>query len=330
MASAPIANAQETPPDVDNSEVLKAQGATFKEGWNFFTLGFNECNAKTVLDELQADGGSALKAATLFTKELFKWEPYSFLNPDAKDKKIGENQLLAFYSNQNFFLEISQDICLNPDNQRQAQIEQVREGTSDKSSFIEKVSELPVDLWTKLVDLLNRDEASFSQNNISENKDFENLTIGGKTTVNDLGITGKISQGLLAINGLDTGVLSGSATINTLSNDLYLQNLGVGGVNILGGLVTIDKKGNLKAQKLNIDTSNSTSSAIGKGTMPAGQKSITISTTAVTSVSMIFVTLETVNDLPLAVTSKIPGQSFKVESLRPVENDLKFNWWVVN
>jgi hypothetical protein len=66
----------------------------------------------------------------------------------------------------------------------------------------------------------------------------------GRTVLSDLGVTGTINTGLLTIDGMDANA-SGSATINTLSGPLKLQPLGLGGLDILNGKVTLDTMGNL-------------------------------------------------------------------------------------
>lgn len=317
--------AQEAPPDLENSQVLKAKGAAFSEGWNFFTLGFNECTAKNVLDELQADGGSALRVDTIFTKELFSWQSYSILTSESQNKKIGENQQIAFNSNQKFFLEMDQKACLFPNSQRQAQIDELREGTA-KKSIAEKITELPVDLWAKLMNLLNNDTAPETSN--TEQQTFENLTIGGKTTVNDLGVTGSISSGLLRVEGLSE---SKSATINTLSGDLFLQNQGIGGINILGGLVTIDKAGRLTVQKINVDVSEPSSSSLGSATLRSGSTFVDVSTSAVSSGSKIFVTLTSeTGGQALIVKTKTAGSGFRVIIEKTHTSNISFDWFIIN
>lgn len=329
------ASAQEvllSPPNPDNSKIQKAStGAPFNPGWNYFTVGFDNCTTLTVLNELQANGGSALNVNAVFVKDFFNWQSYTFQSP--KQKKLGANDLLVFNSNQKFFLQIDQKSCTNPDSSRQAQINKVREGEIAKSNLLDKVSELPVDLWAKLTNILNRDSAAPENTTANKKQNLDSLTIGGKTTVNDLGITGKITSGLLAINGLDCSdcsIAGNFASINTISSDLYIQNLGIGGVNILNGKFTIDKNGNVKLLKLNIDDSDNSSASIGGGKILSGTASVDISTTAVTSKSRIFVTLETSNDLPLAVANRVSGKSFTVELSKPASKDLKFSWWIVN
>ena len=165
----------------------------------------------------------------------------------------------------------------------------------------------------------------------SSSASFDNLTVLKKLLTADLGITGSISSGLLSIKGLDSSVGSGSATINTLSSDLYLQNLGVGGVNILAGKVTIDKNGNVKVKKLNVDESEISSASIGRTTIPAGTTSLNVSTTAVTASSKIFVTLKTkTGKQPLIVNSQTAGTNFTVTLEESYPSDITFDWWVVN
>ncbi|MBU1104467.1 tail fiber domain-containing protein, partial [Patescibacteria group bacterium] len=59
---------------------------------------------------------------------------------------------------------------------------------------------------------------------------YKDLNVLGKTTVDELAVTGKMSVGLLAINGLDVA----GVTLKTLAGDLNLQ-----------GLVKITKEGNV-------------------------------------------------------------------------------------
>lgn len=314
-----------SPPGPGNSPIQKAStGAPFNPGWNYFTVGFDGCTTLAVLNELQADGGSALNVDAIFVKNFFNWDSYTFQS--AKQKDLGASDLLAFNSNQKFFLQIDQKTCTNPDAARLKQVAKVRESATAKNNFLDKVSELPVDLWTKLTNLLNQDSvpATPSANN---NQNLDNLSITGKTTVNDLGITGKVTAGLLTINGFNDVF----ASLNTLSDDLYLQDQGLGGVNVLNGKFTIDKNGNVKVLKLNVDDSNSSSSSIGGGKITAGATSVNISTTSVTSKSRIFITpTSETGGKALIVKTKTAGVGFRVIIENSFSSDITFDWWVVN
>lgn len=308
--------AQEVPPEVGNSQVLEAKGAPLKEGWNYFTLGFSDCTAENVLNELQADAGSAVKVDTIYTKELFNWSPYSFLNNDSKTKKIGDKQIIAFNSRQNFYFEMDQKSCLLPNPQRDAQIKEVREGKTTESSFVEKVRDLPADLWTRLTDLLNKSEAEQTTTSLP-NQNFENLTIGGKTTVNDLGITGKVSAGLLSIDGLQS-------SIGSLADIKF---------KLPGGEVTIDKDGNLKtngtlsAKKIQLDQSDNTSKSAGTVVIKAGLTQTTATTNLMTANSLIFAT----PDKAVAVGARRQDNTTILITIKePLSEDLKVNWWIIN
>ncbi|MBU4016147.1 hypothetical protein KKF69_01570, partial [Patescibacteria group bacterium] len=170
------------------------------------------------------------------------------------------------------------------------------------------------------------------------------LAVTGRTLLADVGITGNLNIGLLSITGLDScspldkGELEGisCASINTLSGPLKLQSDGLNGLDILNGKIAIDTKGNITTQgeitakKINIDTTDTLSASLGEGTIPVGSSSAVIETTTVTAKSRIFLTPKTKITVPLSVTSQTAGNSFKVETVTPVSQNVKFNWWIVN
>ena len=173
----------------------------------------------------------------------------------------------------------------------------------------------------------------------SDQLDIANATISGKlmvlgrTTLSDLGVTGKINSGLLTINGFDDSVNSGQVTINTLAGDLYLQNKGLGGVNILNGLVTIDTSGNMnitgvlgagtvRTQKLIMQGD------VGSAVLPAGATQVEIDNPDVASTSKVFVTLRTLVNVPLIVDSISTGK-FIVKIPSAQASDVKFDWWII-
>ena len=189
------------------------------------------------------------------------------------------------------------------------------------------------------------------------------LAVLGRTTLTDLGVTGNINAGLLSINGLDeitSEVCSGRSltsevgrcvgtTINTLSGSLYLQSLGLGGIDILAGKITIDTKGNVKisgdinvagnieaegtvtTRQLNIDTKDKTAASIGSGILKALETYVTISSTSATENSKIFITSTTpTGNQSLYVRRKTPGVGFVVAVEEPYQKDIVFDWWIVN
>jgi hypothetical protein len=169
------------------------------------------------------------------------------------------------------------------------------------------------------------------------------LYVLGRTTLSDLGVTGSISTGVLTIKGLNEDA---TASINTLSGDLKLQNEGFGGIDILTGKIKIDINGNINilnsltakevnTGKLNITNNADTaalSASAGIGTMVKDTDTLIIKTTAVTKDSLIYVTFS--GDYRPAIRywidNKTVSKSFTVKLDAEVANDVKLNWWIVN
>ena len=226
----------------------------------------------------------------------------------------------------------------------ESQIEDLRSqivNSSTQSAFLSSINTEPSVLGASIsADFVN----NLSNLDIASATISGDLMVLGRTTTADLGVTGNISIGLLSIHGLDSslnpsassGQAMGGASINTVG-DLNLQNNQLGGINILSGKVTIDTQGNIKtageviAKKINIDTSASNSPSLGSGTLLAGETSITISTTAVTNKSKIFVTATSkTGGQELAVTKKAEGTGFTVEIETQYIKDIRFDWFIID
>jgi len=179
--------------------------------------------------------------------------------------------------------------------------------SSNMNSLTDRVASLEAEfnLMASGSALLNEDPSSFSASSASQlNLDqlsannaviSESLSVLGKTTVADLGVTGNISVGLLSIDGLNNSDGSGYAfaSINTSAGPLKLQSETINGVDFENGKLTID-------------------------------------TTAVSRQSAIFVTPRTKTNHQLSVTQQTAGTSFTVEVTSSSSEDIKFNWWIVN
>ncbi|HSW97599.1 MAG TPA: hypothetical protein VLF89_07280 [Candidatus Saccharimonadales bacterium] len=166
------------------------------------------------------------------------------------------------------------------------------------------------------------------------------LSVSGRTLLGEVGITGKVTDGLLSINGMDDSSGTPSAVINTLSAPLKIQSLALNSVDFENGKMTIDTNGNVVTQgdvtaktvhadKINLKDSGD-SAAVGESTIPAGQTSIEVITRSITDTSKVFVTLKTLEEATLVVTHQTSGKSFTVELTKPMNKDTKFNWWIVN
>lgn len=341
----PLAFAQESsllgqaPPTTFPPQLVSSSGSPFNIGWNYFTVATHECTLKNVFNELQAAGGGALLVQEIWKMENGKWEMFNIAGSDSVN--VAVDDIFAFNSNQKFYLNIATDACKTKNTNRDLQIEQVRDASTKQKgdSFLEKLLSVPGDFWSGLlgkIEINKQNNASQNPNYSAETAIFSTLNVLGKTVVADLGVTGNISSGLLSINGLDKTVAAGSATINTLSNDLYLQNFSVAGINILNGKILIDKNGNIKtigdiiAKKYRVDVSDIGSSSLGSGVIAAGSRSVTILTASVSEDSKIFVTPVTDTDKPLIIKNKVAGKSFNVTILAPYSSDIQFDWFIVN
>jgi hypothetical protein len=156
------------------------------------------------------------------------------------------------------------------------------------------------------------------------------LSVGGRTTLSDVGITGKMNIGLLSVEGLSE---NGFATLNTTSGKLHLQSDGVNGIDILDGKIVIEPNGNMKVngtvtvKKLNVDIADTAGASLGTAIIPAGTTTIDVTTTALTDKSKIFVT----GERPTAIGAKSKDSgTFTITVQAPPVSDLKVNWWIVN
>jgi hypothetical protein len=179
-----------------------------------------------------------------------------------------------------------------------------------------------------------------------------NLQVLGKATVEDLGVTGRITSGLLVIEGLsfdsaqddsfDDAQAFGSeaqarrdagASIYTLSGKLKLQELALGEIEMMGGKILFDTKGNVKvigeitARKYNVDTSDVAAASAGRMVISAGESRIEIETKALTEDSLIFVT----PGRPVVVGSRwLEEGKFEIVLQESLSEDLEVSWWVIN
>ena len=156
----------------------------------------------------------------------------------------------------------------------------------------------------------------------------DDLIVLGRATVTDLGVTGNINAGMLAIHGLE-------AEINTLGGDLYLQKTGLGGIDILNGKIVIDTSGNLTAAGIitadAVEASNYTvlgDQSIGNASISAGLTFVEIVTPIASDNSKIFLTATSLTDRQLTVVKKSNGR-FKVAIPSPTTTPITFDWWIV-
>lgn len=102
-----------------------------------------------------------------------------------------------------------------------------------------------VDIEAMVDEILNTSLETFPQADLSniDGEDLKianSLTVLGPTSLADTSVAGNLSvDGTLTISG---------NSIDTLTDTLYLQSLGLGGVDILAGKIVIDEKGNMTVE----------------------------------------------------------------------------------
>ncbi len=221
------------------------------------------------------------------------------------------------------------------------------------SDLDNKYASITAELKNQIALLNLSNQTASSSTSLGNLSDFKSatfsgqLTVLGRTLLTDLGVTGKITNGLLVMDGLE-------GSLETLALPLKLQASSLGNIEMMGQKIVIDQKGNVTlaegdltlakgkvtAKKYNLDltepvtaTGSAGSPAIagasaGKAEIPSGQTELEVKTSSLTPQSMIFVTPE---NLPVAVSASASAQtSFTIKLEKILSQPLKVSWWVVN
>ncbi len=171
----------------------------------------------------------------------------------------------------------------------------------------------------------------------SQEAGFGQIKVTGLSNLGDLAVTGKLTAGLLVIDGLNSP--NPGASISTLAGPLRLQAGSLGNIEMMEGKLIVDTAGNLttqgtlaakeiRAEKFSVGSGGGPMS-LGEGIIKAGGTGASVFSSLVTEKSAIFLTAKEI-PLPLAVTTIIPGQSFTIATDKSYSQDIKFNWWIIN
>ncbi|MDO8498935.1 MAG: hypothetical protein Q7S44_04065, partial [bacterium] len=174
--------------------------------------------------------------------------------------------------------------------------------------------------------------------------EFSEATISGtltsyegifQNTLKSLGDT-YLGNTIIAGNFSVDGTLSLTGDSLSTLGTLYLQNGPLAGnIDLFNGLVIIDTKGKVTAQtvttkKLEIDNSDILSASLGSAKISAYNLAVTISTTAITQNSKIFLTpTSPTGGQSLIVSKKNPGAGFVVSLDKAYSKDITFDWFIV-
>jgi excisionase family DNA binding protein len=193
--------------------------------------------------------------------------------------------------------------------------------------------ELPInaELENRVVELENQLALVQAQLDLGEEgaatESFEDLTVTnlsvlGDTTLGDTVITGNLNVGTIQIDSTNNSI----DAIGTLK----IQELALGDIEFMGGLITFDTNGNVTVNEITANKYNVAGASAGKDTLPIGVKKVFVETNAITTNSLVFVTPKRAIAFPLSVTSKVDGQGFWVEIPATQSLATDFDWWIID
>lgn len=208
-------HAQKIEPDTP-SNVLKSTGAQFGEGWNYFQVNTDKCNIHQIVNEIQADGGSALNTKDIWLKKLDIWESHQ----SSDTTKVELSDTLAFLSNQKFFFDLDPNVCINTNTNRQDEIEKLRGNTGNKSWLDKILGVFTTDYWQPVA------------------SESSKLTTRYSLFTPDLTVSGKFKVGLLSFDDLEASIQSLTNLI-TFKSGLSVKNDSIGTVNIPAGQTSV-------------------------------------------------------------------------------------------
>jgi len=149
-----------------------------------------------------------------------------------------------------------------------------------------------------------------------------NLSVLGDTILADTVVNGKLNVGTLTFDNVEQ-------SINAVGV-LKVQDLALGNIEFLGGLITFDTDGNIIANEITAEKYSVSGASAGTGTLLSGTKKVFVETTMATENSLVFVTPGRALAFPLAVTEKEAGVGFWVELPAVQSLNTEFDWFIVD
>jgi hypothetical protein len=129
------------------------------------------------------------------------------------------------------------------------------EDLSQRLSFVEAMfmgemsQGLNSTISAQLASSITENEIIFEKNIVSEN----NLTVLAETNLNNVGVTGVISNNLLLINGFDESLATPGASISTVTGALNIQKNSLNEIKFMGESFKMDTDGNFIIHKGNLE-----------------------------------------------------------------------------
>jgi hypothetical protein len=145
------------------------------------------------------------------------------------------------------------------------------------------------------------------------------LTVIGETILSDLSIVG----GAIKTNKLES--IDQALELQSATSSYNIS--AYGGKIVITPTGDITTQGSITSNKVNVSTPSVSAASAGKTVIPAGQASVTITTTALTDDSLIFAT----PDRTVAISARKTGtNTFVIELASSSAVDTRVNWWIVN
>ena len=213
----------------------------------------------------------------------------------------------------------------------------------NKSLTVEKVEEA---VTQRIADMNVQDQVdkmiADAATELAKNTETQLMDIGGRvitleTLINGYATRIKTQEDLAAIlqaqidelkqlanTELNLAQIGANKTdIDYLKLVLGLDRAENGSVHLLGNLEADEVVAGVFTVKI-VDEEKKT---IGEATIKAGESLVIVETKAISKNSKVFVTSET--PVEIGVNSLEDGKSFKIEIGKPVEKDMKVDWWIV-
>ena len=176
------------------------------------------------------------------------------------------------------------------------------------------------------------------------------MIVLGDITLSNVEITGSLTAGLINFDSLNNSIETLGAPCYNPSTDqkdaqlcsmqtLHLQKNLAGNVDLFDGAIVLEPdgsvniEGTLAADKVEAGSYaiKETSELVGSSTLAAGDTEIVIENTNVQEDSKVFITPTTsTGGQTLIVSQKTEGESFTVSIETAIENDITFDWWILD
>jgi hypothetical protein len=174
------------------------------------------------------------------------------------------------------------------------------------------------------------------------------LNAMGNTTLAELTISGPVSAGLIQIQPAESSINTmGVACYNEATGELnenlcteqtlFIQGSSTGNVAFFGNKVILSPEGKVKATEIETDKASveelsvEGDKTVGQAKISAGEGEVKISASKVEEHSKIFISpLNDTKGKMLYIKEKVSGEHFIVSTGTNTEEDITFDWWIVN